>query len=501
MGGSPKYPKATDEELALYRQQTEYLSNLTNYLEGYYQQLTKQAERRDKLEGMLLQLSGIETVYNEDGSVSGYKWSEQATDEQERNRKYMEAQYDYSMKQLEYQSWLQDYNQKQLEEQAKYNEWQMSFTMDQAEQQKKYQEWQMAYTEKTAAEQSEYNAWQRQFTQEQAAKQDAYNTWYQGFTQDQAEKQAEYNDWQRSMTQRQVKMDDLLRGVQLEEAGYQWVYDENGEISGVEKRALTEEEQRQEEINKLTQEKQLAALKGEADIDPSLEEDIARSETVLRERLRQQLGEDYETSEPGIRALAEFDKNKNTTLWYARHGEQQIASQMNLAQQQMAVQRRQVNTQALLAPGQVQYSPIAQQSYGVSPFRETGNVQPYASAVNQPGYVASVYSSSPVTQASSGFTGYSPQSYFQNIAAAQGIYSTGYQGMGNGPANYNNLAQAYSQQRGNEYSVAYNNYVRQGQLYGQIIGSVLGAVGGYFGGPQGAQAGYQSGQMMGMAIA
>lgn len=502
MGSSaPDYPEPSQEEKDYYKKQTEYLDNLSQYLKGYYEQLTKQYEDSSKLQNLLLQLSGIETVYDDEGNVTGYKWSESATEEQKQNKEYMQAQYNYALKQLEYQEWLQEYNQKQLEEQASYNEWQKSFTQSQAEQQAKYQEWYQSYVEKTSAEQSEYNQWYQEYTKEQAQKQDEYNEWYMGFTKEQAAKQDEYNDWQREMTQRQTKLDNLLRGVQLEEAGYQWTYDENGEINGVEKRPLTEEEQREEELTKLKQEKELAALKGEADIDPSLEQDLARSETVLRERLRQQLGEDYETSEPGIRALAEFEKNKNTTLWYARHGEQELADRMNYNQQQIALQRQQINTQALLAPGQVQYSPIGQQAYGVSG-QNTVSVRPYATNVAQPAYVGGgSYSSSPVSQSSAAFTGYSPQSYFQNIASAQSLYNTGYGGFGAGQPNYGGLINAYAQQRQNEYQVAYQNYAQRAAMYGQLIGSFLGAVGGYFGGAQGSQSGQQSGQVIGWAIA
>ncbi len=53
----------------------------------------------------------------------------------------------------------------------------------------------------------------------------------------------------------------------------------------------------------------LAALKGELPVDPAVEQDITRGRQELMEELRNRLGPGFETSDPGLRALAEFDRN------------------------------------------------------------------------------------------------------------------------------------------------------------------------------------------------
>jgi hypothetical protein len=57
---------------------------------------------------------------------------------------------------------------------------------------------------------------------------------------------------------------------------------------------------------------------GKADFDPFLTQQFNQQETLLREQLRRNLGPDYETSTPGIEALARFNQNKTTTLGSAQ---------------------------------------------------------------------------------------------------------------------------------------------------------------------------------------
>jgi hypothetical protein len=57
---------------------------------------------------------------------------------------------------------------------------------------------------------------------------------------------------------------------------------------------------------------------GKADFDPFLTQQFNQQETLLREQLRRNLGPDYESSTPGIEALARFNQNKTTTLGSAQ---------------------------------------------------------------------------------------------------------------------------------------------------------------------------------------
>lgn len=55
----------------------------------------------------------------------------------------------------------------------------------------------------------------------------------------------------------------------------------------------------------------IRALKGEEPIDATLKTSFEEKERVLRERLRRQLGPDYETSTAGAQALANFDRERS----------------------------------------------------------------------------------------------------------------------------------------------------------------------------------------------
>lgn len=53
------------------------------------------------------------------------------------------------------------------------------------------------------------------------------------------------------------------------------------------------------------------ALKGDTPVDSTLAQTYKERERILRERLRRQLGPDYETSTAGIEALADFDREQS----------------------------------------------------------------------------------------------------------------------------------------------------------------------------------------------
>lgn len=61
-------------------------------------------------------------------------------------------------------------------------------------------------------------------------------------------------------------------------------------------------------------ERQGAALRGELPVSPGLLSDLDEQEAQLRESLLQNLGTGFETSTPGIEALAEFGERKNAIL-------------------------------------------------------------------------------------------------------------------------------------------------------------------------------------------
>lgn len=88
-------------------------------------------------------------------------------------------------------------------------------------------------------------------------------------------------------------------------------------------------------------ERSLKAAKGELAIDPGVEQDLTRGEQTLREELLKRLGPGYETSDPGIRALTEYQRQSNSIRFQVRYGELSNAgamstnAQANLSRQQM----------------------------------------------------------------------------------------------------------------------------------------------------------------------
>lgn len=67
----------------------------------------------------------------------------------------------------------------------------------------------------------------------------------------------------------------------------------------------------QQQINALLRQRQIAALNGTGPSDPTLERNIQLQEQQLRAQLQAQLGPGYETSTPGMQALADFHTSAN----------------------------------------------------------------------------------------------------------------------------------------------------------------------------------------------
>jgi len=96
---------------------------------------------------------------------------------------------------------------------------------------------------------------------------------------------------------------------------------------------MTPTERLSQEALTLTQQRQIAALKGELPVSPALEADIASQEKTLREGLSRSLGTGWETTTPGIQALSEFQKRSGLLREEARRGE--IAGGTGLVLSQM----------------------------------------------------------------------------------------------------------------------------------------------------------------------
>lgn len=154
----------------------------------------------------------------------------------------------------------------------------------------------------------------------------------------------------------QNNLQNLLLPYQLKQMGLTGTFGADGALTGVTEGPQTEEQQKTsmlnksfldlalsqvqsqaanlpqtQEIQKQLQDRELAALKGELPVDPALTRELGEQGTDLNERLRKQLGTGYETSDPGIRALATFNQRKSETLDHARRGDIGMADQLSQA--------------------------------------------------------------------------------------------------------------------------------------------------------------------------
>lgn len=67
----------------------------------------------------------------------------------------------------------------------------------------------------------------------------------------------------------------------------------------------------QQQINSLLRQRQINALNGTGPSDPTMERNLQLQEQQLRSQLQAQLGSGYETSTPGMQALADFQTSAN----------------------------------------------------------------------------------------------------------------------------------------------------------------------------------------------
>ena len=113
-----------------------------------------------------------------------------------------------------------------------------------------------------------------------------------------------------------------------------------------------------DEITRLLEERQMAALTGTLDVSPALEFNLETKEEGLREQLARRLGAGYEQTTAGIQSLSEFDTYASLTREEARRG--QIAMGESLLA---------TRSGAALSQEQLDYSKMA--SFGVAPGSES----------------------------------------------------------------------------------------------------------------------------------
>lgn len=97
--------------------------------------------------------------------------------------------------------------------------------------------------------------------------------------------------------------------------------------------AANERGPQEAELSKLLIERSLAAARGELPVDSAIIRDLDEGETLLRDRLRTQLGSGFETSTPGIEALANYTKRRQEVIDGARRAELTLSEQLGLGRE------------------------------------------------------------------------------------------------------------------------------------------------------------------------
>jgi hypothetical protein len=147
--------------------------------------------------------------------------------------------------------------------------------------------------------------------------------------------QAELLALQRQIIEEQRAQNRILLPFLAQQEGFDVTVDEHGVITGVSMTAAEAAKRAQgDEVQRLLNERSLAALKGELPVDPGLERDLQQQEQDLRNKLQTQLGPGYETSTPGIQALDEFMRSAESLRYGARTGQLTLAEQLGITREQ-----------------------------------------------------------------------------------------------------------------------------------------------------------------------
>ena len=140
---------------------------------------------------------------------------------------------------------------------------------------------------------------------------------------------------QKQIVKKTQKQQEALLPFFAAQAGLEIELNKKGNIKSItekpETAALNAQDQ---EIQRLLNERSLAALKGELPVDPVLERELEKQEQTLRERLQGQFGAGYETSSPAIETLDEFFRSAEGLRYNARRGELTLAEQLGLARRE-----------------------------------------------------------------------------------------------------------------------------------------------------------------------
>jgi hypothetical protein len=134
---------------------------------------------------------------------------------------------------------------------------------------------------------------------------------------------------QLDLLREQRSMQDILAPYFFKQVGLQPRY-EGGKIVGVDE-AMDPTSRMRRDLERGFLERSQKALRGELDLDPALEREIAEGTRLQEEAMRQQLGPGWETSTPGIQARATANQRAAELRSASRRGELTLSEQLGLA--------------------------------------------------------------------------------------------------------------------------------------------------------------------------
>lgn len=144
-------------------------------------------------------------------------------------------------------------------------------------------------------------------------------------------KQVEATDLQMQLAREQRAREEALLPAIYKQYGLQMVKNQDGTYTATEA-PKDEIQQQNDEITKLANARELAALKGNLPVDPSVEQDLARQKSEMQDSLARR-GVRSGSGDIYNRASAELDRNQNAMRYAVRHGEMTTADALSRGRQ------------------------------------------------------------------------------------------------------------------------------------------------------------------------
>jgi len=218
----------------------------------------------------------------------------------------------------------------------------------------------------------------------------------------------------KSPAQQEIEQEQLeiLREQRQQQSEFQpFLYKSMGLTRDPQTGELVESPTEQTEIERLYEERQLAALKGELPVSPALESELGTQEKQVQEDLARRLGPEWQRTTAGQQSMGEFQKRAGLLREEARRG--QLTTGEGLMASRMGQisdieQRRMANLQGA---GQSAFQLLGAQGGVLAPYQsermmgwQMANQAAQQSAANKAGLISNAFGAAG-TVAGMGLTG------------------------------------------------------------------------------------------------